>query len=98
MKTMLDDLKEMKPFLKAGEGKSYLEALKTAASLQNLEKEMRPILEKTSNNVSNIAETVDDMRKRLISGEYGDGSPEEKEELLKKKKCSNELSTKALLG
>ena len=29
VKTMLEDLKEMKPFLKAGEGKTYLEALKT---------------------------------------------------------------------
>ena len=95
MKTMLTDLKEMKPFLKAGEGKSYLEALKTVASLEGLEKEIKPILEKTSNNVNNIAETVDDMKRRLISGEYGDGSPEEKEELLKKKNQEEDMHVDA---
>ena len=95
MKTMLNDLKDMKPFLKAGEGKSYLGALKTAASLQNLEKEMRPILETTSKNVNNIAEAMDDMRKRLISGEYGDGSPEEKEEILKKKSQEEDMHVDA---
>ena len=95
MKTMLEDLKEMKPFLKAGEGKSYLGALKTAASLQNLEQEMRPILETTSKNVNNIKEAMDDMRKRLISGEYGDGSPEEKEEMLKNKAQDEEMHVDA---
>ena len=37
---------------------------------------------------------MDDMRKRLISGEYGDGSPEEKEENLKLMKENEDLTKK----
>lgn len=62
VKTMVEDLKEMKPFLKAGEGKSYLGALKTAASLANFEKDMKPILEQTQANTKNIADSMEDMR------------------------------------